>query len=101
MEDTQKSLLIRVVLLAGNLVLFAGCLWIITLLGGATLNGYFIPDRCWPVESSGCNVIVRLILWGGAFVEVGIFSLATYLFNKAVLDSLLIEKLDPQISANV
>ena len=91
MENRTRSILVRTVLVLVNTGVYIYALFLITFLGGAMWNGLLIPDRCTPINvSRECDIIGRLALWGGAFVEAIIFCFLIFLLNKAILRSFLI-----------
>lgn len=80
----------KALLLFVNTVVYIYVIFVITFLGGAMWNGILIPDQCTPISiSTACEIYGRSALWGGAFVEATIFSLAAFLLNRLLLRSFL------------
>ena len=85
----MKLTIIKSVIILINLVVYLYGLVVIFFFLGSGWNFIFVPDDCWPVRSAACSLILRLILWGGAFVEAAALASALFLLGRAVLRSFL------------
>ena len=82
---SPKSVVIHVLLYAINAAAYLYALVFCTFILAQYVNGWIIPDGCSSSQTYGCGSIVRLILWGGALIEILLFSLVMYLLNRASL----------------
>ena len=53
-------------------------------------NGWLIPDDCVGNRDLTCAIITPLIIWGGGFLEMVALSMLSFIINRAVLRSFLL-----------
>ena len=86
---TAKTIFFHFLFAILNIGIYIYALLFCAFILAQNVNGWLIPDYCFPSESPNCIIIVPLVLWGGAFFELLLFSCVIFFLNRAVLRSYL------------
>jgi hypothetical protein len=87
LEDKILKSIVLTLMAVINFAVYSSALVLIIAYLGLGWNAIFIPERCWPIETTACSAVVTFVLWGGAFLEGTGLALVTYFINKAVMQS--------------